>query len=818
MRAVLAGVAAVVLTLTSVPAADAATGVPLADPVADLTLAGISDTVLDADRDQMFVSSESDGRVTVTDLATGAVTRLPYLAGAAAMDLDASGNYLWVSLRTEGAVARVSTVAPFESTIFPLGRDCPGELAATAGTVYVAVDACQGQWEQLLVLDPDTGAVTESTAEPTGSFIYAPVLRQIPGTSRIHWQSYGSNSPSGIIDAATDSPVATTEGSSAVAVMPDGHHVLTTTGDLLSTTDLSVAGQVSMPLPQTSDWWHNASVSADGLLAYHEDDQLVVHDLSNGTPVGRWRLDPVESVVADSPLWDGSTLYAVGGASPVRLVKVSDVRAAITSVLTVTDPDPMATVPFGGEVTVTGQLVDGNGTPIADAPIDIHEYGNADTLASTVTAADGTWSAVAAVGWSSWRVHYPGDASHAAAVASVRYPIETHQFLTVDGPAQAAPSDTLAYTGQVVDQQGRPLSGDEVNVSWECGTRGFEGSVVTDEDGVFRYDTAAPRCEHLRVYFYVNGHDGSLGNPGTADVGTDIDWRVSMLTAQGPERLAPGESGTWSATLTVDGSPEPGAVVLFRSQQGVGWETGSLTTDAQGVVTLTTDAVHQHSGGVTFRYAGDPVTLGSEDRVDTLVTPWPSDLTVTPSNETPTAGDPLTFSGQLTLGDGESPEGRMVQVTEEDWRQLPTATVAADGSFGVTIRPSAGTYTWIFRYSGDARHDWVTTSVVLTVRAQQTTLTTSRVAESSPTRQVFSATAEPGYADMCLRFRVDRRTRDGWRTVTTSRCRFTGKAGVAQYRTSRGLPITGRYRVQPSFAGDDFTDPTRGSWRSFRLG
>ncbi|MGH3306891.1 MAG: hypothetical protein ACRDOX_04305 [Nocardioides sp.] len=824
MRSVFAGVAAVVLTLTTVPVADAETGVPLAARVADLPLAGVTDAVLDAGHDQLFVSSQSEGRVAVADLTTGHVTRLPYLADAGAMDLDDSGAYLWVSLRSEGAVARVSTVAPFESTIFPLGRRCPRDLVATAGTVYVvADDDCLRQWDELVMLDPGTGTVTESTAEPGAhATIYNPVLRQIPGTSRIHWQSYGiTGSPSGIIDAATDSLIATTQNSSVLAVMPDGENVLTHGGDLLSTTDLSLTGHLSIPpIPDhySYEWDHDPAISADGLLAYPDVEQLAVYDLNSGTPVGRWQLDPVEGLGIKRAFWDESTLYGLGAVGPMRLAKVADVRAPSTSQLTVADPDRAVYVPRGSQVTVSGRLVDGSGEPIADAPINIHAGDSTDLLASPVTAPDGSWSAVVTLDWYSLRVHFPGDDLHAAAAATVDYSIGTQHFLTVEGPAEAAPSDTLAYQGRVVDQQGRPVPDVDVNVSWECGSRAFDGSVVTGGDGMFRYDTEAPRCEHLVAYFYVDGPEGSMGNPGNATVETDIDWRVSTLTAQGPERLAPGESGTWTATLKVDGSPEPGAVVLFRSTQGSSWETGSLTTDAQGVVTLTTDAVHEHSGGVTFRYAGDPVTLGSVDRVDTLVAPWPSSLTVTPSNQTPTAGDPLTFAGQLGLGNGESPEGRMVQVTQDDWRPLPTATVAADGSFTVTLRPSTGPYTWSFRFAGDARHAAVTTSVSLWVSARTATLTTTRVAESSPTSQVFRATAEPGYADMCLHFRVDRRTPNGWRKVSTSGCRLTGEAGVARYRTSRDLPTAGRYRMRPTFAGDAFTAPAKGTWRRFRLG
>jgi hypothetical protein len=311
--------------------------------------------------------------------------------------------------------------------------------------------------------------------------------------------------------------------------------------------------------------------------------------------------------------------------------------------------------------------------------------------------------------------------------------------------------------------------------------------------------------------------DGNWGNSGHAVVETDIGWIMSELTAHGPEQVAPGESGTWTAMLTIDGSPAPNEVVLFRSQQVYGWETGSLTTDAEGVVTLTTDAVSQDANRVEFRFAGDSTTLGSTATVATRVAPWPSTLTVSPDSETPTAGEPITFTGSLTFGDGRSAEGRMVQFTE--WGDLiATARVGADGSFSLPHRPTKGLHNWSFRFAGDAQHAAVTTDVAVSVAERTATLTTTRVADSSPTRAEFTATAEPGYADMCLRFRIDRRTADGWRKVTTSRCRLTGDAGGARYRTSRDLPVAGHYRVRPTFAGDDFTAPTKGTWQRFRLG
>jgi hypothetical protein len=340
---------------------------------------------------------------------------------------------------------------------------------------------------------------------------------------------------------------------------------------------------------------------------------------------------------------------------------------------------------------------------------------------------------------------------------------------------------------------------------------------VTGGDGTFRYDTEAPRCDHLVVYFYVDGSEGSMGQPGNVVVETDISWKVSKLTAQGPAQVAPGESGTWTATLTIDGVPVPDAPVLFKSQQVYGWETGSLTTDADGVVSLTTDAVSQGANGVEFRYAGDQTTLGSTAKVSTKVEAWPSSLTVTPSSQTPTAGDPLTFTGKLTFGDGRSPEDRIVQLIEWGWL-VATAPVDPDGSFTLTHRPTSGLHNWSVRFAGDGQHAAVTTAVPVTVSERTATLTTTRVAESSPSRAEFTATAEPGYADMCLRFRVDRRTGDGWRKATTSQCRLTDEAGVARYRTSRELGIAGQYRVRPTFAGDDMTAATKGTWRRFRLG
>jgi hypothetical protein len=823
MKALLAAVAALALTLASVPRADSETGVPLADPIADLPLTGVTDAVLDAANDQLFVSSRSEGRVAVADLATGQVTRLPYLADAGSMDLDDAGTHLWVSLRSEGAVARVSTMAPFEVTIFPLDRRCLGDLVATAGTVYVvADDDCLRQWDEFVVLDPETGQVAESTAEPgSHGTVYHPTLRQIPGTSRFHWQSNGiTGSPSGIIDAATDSLIATGANHSVLAVMPDGENVLTHNGDLRSTTDLSLTGHLTIPpIPDeySYEWDHDPAISPDGLLSYPQARQLVVYDLNSGTTIGRWQFDPVDGYGAKRTFWDGSALYAVGAGSPVRIAEVADVRAPRTSLLTVTDPEP-GPVLRGSEVTVSGSLVDGNGSPIPDAPVEVRAGNTRELLASPVTGADGTWSTVVRLDWYSLRVLFPGDASHEAATATQSYWIEeARRFLSVDGPVAPAPSDTLVYEGRVVDQQGKPLPDVHVNVRWQCGDRGIGAFVVTRADGSFRYDLAAPPCAHLTVYFYVDGFEGSMGQPGNVVVETDISWKVSKLTAHGPEQLAPGESGTWTAALTIDGAPVPRANVLFRSLQSYGWETASLTTDAQGVVTITTDAVHPDARGVEFRYAGDPTTLGSTATVATRVAPWPSTLTVSADSDTPTAGEPLTFSGSLTFGDGRSPEGRMVQLTE--WGEMISTTpVAADGSFTLTHRPTKGLHHWSFRFAGDAQHAAVTTAVPVSVSERTATLTTMRVSESSPTRAEFTSTAEPGYADMCLRFRIDRRTADGWRKVTTSRCRFTGEAGAARYRTSQDLPVAGRYRVRPTFAGDAFTSSAKGTWRLFRLG
>lgn len=797
--------------------ADAPAGAVTSEPLApsrELPLALVSDAVIDSAHDQLFVSSRHEGRVVVVDLTTGDTTRLPYLGGASQLTLDETGEYVWVSLETEAAVARISTSAPFNVEQFPLGYTCPGEIVAVGSLVYAAVGACSGQWHELVRLDPSTGEARLSDAAPIWT-LYNPVLRPIPGTSHFHWQSRGiTGSPSGIVDAATDTVVASTQGSVTYAVMPNGDALLTDDGTLLSTEDLSVRGMVTMPAIFGMDL-DRASVSDDNLLAFPVADTLVVHDLVSGQTVNTWRASADAHATVGQTLWDGDRLLGLAGDHPVRLVDVRDARATVTSVLDVDDLDSNTAIRLGSELTVSGTLVDNHGLPLVGAEIQV---AGSEYRGRATTDAEGGWTLTAVADTYELRVHFAGDAEHAPVAAFLRLPIGTLQpFLSVEGPTDAAPGTTLEYSGRVVAEDGTPLPGLDVNLDWRCGDMGFEGTVVTADDGTFTYETTAPRCRNVVVDFYVDGYYGGWGRSGAAATSTDISWRVAALQANGPAHLVPGETGTWTVELSIEGVPQPREVILVTSEEGSVRESVTLTTDLDGSATLTSDAIGTHTRVVLFRYAGDSTTLGATATVGTAVGQWESTMTVVPSSTQPIAGQPLVFAGHLALGDGSNPEGYVVQAVDDIGTPLATSVVDADGSFELVERPSWGLETWTFRFAGDHRHRFDQVVVRLMVEAQQATISTARAETSTPRRPAFLTTVDPGHAGMCLLPRWERRTADGWRAVRRSTCRPTEQGGVARFRSPRDLPH-GAYRVRARFMGDEYTAAATGGWRRFRIG
>jgi hypothetical protein len=90
-------------------------------------------------------------------------------------------------------------------------------------------------------------------------------------------------------------------------------------------------------------------------------------------------------------------------------------------------------------------------------------------------------------------------------------------------------------------------------------------------------------------------------------------------------------------------------------------------------------------------------------------------------------------------------------------------------------------------------------------------------------RRIYAATADPRFVttvspdrDGCLRYALQRRFADGWRTVSTSTCRWIVDRRARFILTGRQARGVG-YRVRPTFAGDGKNGRTVGGWVYFRF-
>jgi hypothetical protein len=805
-------------------AAAAGTGDPVASS-AKLPVSRVTDAVVDPVHHKAFVSSRAEGRVVVVDLLTGASTRLPYLAGAAELAVDPAGENVWVSLQAEGEVARISTSPPHAVRRYDLGAySCPGELVATSDLVAVLTDTCDRQWEDLRLLDPETGTATLSEAPPFAT-VFDAELRAVPGTDHVVWQSTGITSPDvGIVDTDTDELVALADDRFVVAAGPTG--LLDASGEVLSPTTLQPVDTWSVPVDEYFELIHSA-VGPDDLLALPVGPGAAVHDLETGATLQRWQASPTGLPRVHRVMWDGGVLLGVtdgvSDGGPVTLFTVPDPTGRNAAVIEADDPgidDPM--VRPGSTWTATGRLLDAAGDPIAGATVEVLDP---DGLrGTTTTAMDGTWSVEVIVNGYLLRAYFPGDAEHGASAVSLRPPIGQQEYLTVDAPTSVAPTDPVVYTGTVLAQDGSPFVDHRLNVSWSCGGRGFDGVVLTDDAGAFRYETEAPRCNELVVYFNVDGYYGWWGRSGATQMTTDVGWSTADLQASGPAHLVPGDTGTWTATLTVDGQPLADAVLSFSAQESSRTETGTVTTDASGTAVLTTDAFDAGVRQVRFRYPGNAVTLGATATVVTTVDRWASTLTAAAATDPALAGSPVVIDGTLVLGDAAPPGGRIVTVRtpgstvfDEPTEPLDSAVVDAEGRFELIVQPDvSGSMRLVVGFAGDSRHAPRELILDIPVETRPTTVS-SQVAgrPAADERARVVAAADPGYAGMCLTHRLERRTRDGWRTVVTSGCRHTDERGRSFFRTP-GLKVGG-YRVRAAFGGDERTAAERGDWKRFTV-
>lgn len=323
--------------------------------------------------------------------------------------------------------------------------------------------------------------------------------------------------------------------------------------------------------------------------------------------------------------------------------------------------------------------------------------------------------------------------------------------LRVDGSAAASytacPTGKGLLSTKVVDQaSGVPVKG--VAVTWyrKVGTNApvKVSTALTKIDGVATSTvvgltagvysaktTAAP------AYAVATGDTVDVG-VASAACSTTLTSAVDDTAVQAGAPVA--VTGTLTRTLPSGGGTKPAAgerVTIYTQATGATtWvAAGSATTNASGGYAVTIKPTASVSVQARFA-ARSGFTASTAPSVAVAVTPWTTQLTVTPSATGTMAAVPVTLTGTLKQSDGSAavalPAAKVEVVYPVAGGKTAVAagTTTAAGTYSIAIKPTAsGTAT--VKYAG--KPGWTGTSLPLslTVHDWTTALTMSATRNAS---------------------------------------------------------------------------------------
>ena len=208
---------------------------------------------------------------------------------------------------------------------------------------------------------------------------------------------------------------------------------------------------------------------------------------------------------------------------------------------------------------------------------------------------------------------------------------------------------------------------------------------------------------------------------GAAYVFGPMQWQVTL--SLDPTAVLPTPTATVTASGTVTTTedvtlPEEAAVTIEKRRQGSEeWSNcGTATLDAEG--RYSTSIVLEDPTPATVwefraKMPADPelaVAEGYSEVATLTVLPmrqWQVTLSLVPTGEV-RPGTPVTFGGTAKLADGTPARGTVTiekrRQGSEEWLAWRTATLAADGSYAVTVEMTTANRVWQFRtrVAGDA--------------------------------------------------------------------------------------------------------------------
>jgi len=416
-----------------------------------------------------------------------------------------------------------------------------------------------------------------------------------------------------------------------------------TNGQLLSLSQSDPAGNLSPNVPLTAPdttppTAPSATVSGAGTVVsgIGEPGATVTVRDAGGTALGTGLVgaNGAYAVALSTPQLNGQALQ----------VTQADVAGNVSPVTPAAAPDITAPLAPAGAVAPNGATVTGTGEP--GATVTIRDAGGT-AIGTALVAGNGSFTATLTPAQTNGQVLSISQADPAGNLSP------SAAATAPDLTAPTAPSATVSGAGTVVSGTGEP--GATVTVRDPSGVP--LGTALVAANGSYAVALTTPQ-----------------GNGQTLQVTqSDPAGNVSPATpALAPDFTAPAApSGTVNANGTaVTGIGEPGATVHIRN--GAGTEIGTAVVAANGSYTATL---------TTPQANGETVSVTQSDPTGNLS---PA-ATITAPDITPPAAPNASINGAGTAVTGTGEAGATVEVRNAGGTLLGSTTVAANGSFAVSL-------------------------------------------------------------------------------------------------------------------------------------
>lgn len=590
--------------------------------------------------------TDAAGNVSTPGSVTAADTTAPAAPGSLAV--NANGTALsgtgeagaTIQVRAaNGTLLGTATVAAdgtFSVTLNPPQTD--GQ-----SLTVIAIDGAGNSSAPAQTQAPDTDVTTPGNGDVTAPD--APTGVAISGSGALVSGHGEAGSTVNIIDAngaLLGTGVVGADGTFSVGLNPAPHN-----GQVLQVTLTDAAGNVSSNVPlQAPDTTAPTQpgtlvLSADGLTLTGITEagaRVLVRDAS-GAVIGSARagLEGTFSVTLSSAQTNGEHLD----------VSATDAAGNTSSTpLTATDttaPDQVTNV----VISANGALLSGNGE--IGATVTVFTAGGA-AIGTGIVGANGTFLITLT------RPPTPGEQLQITQTDAAGHPSPALDVTAPDNAGPATPGN-LALDATGAQLTGTGMAGNLIEVRDAQGN--VLGSTVVGNDGTFTLTLTAPQAngEVLNVTATDSNGESSVSVPVTAP---DITGPLAATD------LAVAQDG-----LSVTGRGEPGATITISNAQGTVLGTG--TVSATGAFSVVLNAAQIN--GQTLQ-----IVLA-----DAAGNPSASAPVIARDLDGPLQPDGLSLSSNGTLLSGHGEAGSRITVTDANGNVLGTASVAADGSFSVTL-------------------------------------------------------------------------------------------------------------------------------------